>query len=137
MVLVFLANPGDDSYNTSIVLHYPEGISLSKFNAIKQIYTGGAGEGGGFLKLSTQVFECCAASSLAADAKETIELYHLSQTRSSCGDRDSSATNRTTCRINLPVYRSGTTTQFLGTFRVTKWDNEWSDWMEMMITANR
>uniref|UniRef100_A0A8C1DGZ1 Zmp:0000001082 n=1 Tax=Cyprinus carpio carpio TaxID=630221 RepID=A0A8C1DGZ1_CYPCA len=91
-VLVLLANPGDDSYNTSIVLHYPEGISLSKFN--------------------------------------------LSQTRSSCGDRDSSATNRTTCRINLPVYRSGTTTQFLGTFRVTKWDNEWSDWMEMMITAN-
>uniref|UniRef100_A0A8C1PAL5 Zmp:0000001082 n=1 Tax=Cyprinus carpio TaxID=7962 RepID=A0A8C1PAL5_CYPCA len=94
-VLVLLANPGDDSYNTSIVLHYPEGISLSKFNAI-----------------------------------------NLSQTRSSCGDRDSSATNRTTCRINLPVYRSGTTTQFLGTFRVTKWDNEWSDWMEMMITAN-
>ncbi|KTF84376.1 hypothetical protein cypCar_00048393, partial [Cyprinus carpio] len=34
-VQVSLANPGDDSYNTSIVLHYPEGISLSKFDAIK------------------------------------------------------------------------------------------------------
>ncbi|KTF84031.1 hypothetical protein cypCar_00036530 [Cyprinus carpio] len=61
-VLVSLANPGDDSYNTSIVLHYPEGLSLSKFDAIK--------------------------------------------------------------------------TQFLGTFRVTKWDYDWSDRMEMTITAN-
>uniref|UniRef100_A0A8C1LAM5 Zmp:0000001082 n=1 Tax=Cyprinus carpio TaxID=7962 RepID=A0A8C1LAM5_CYPCA len=94
-VLVSLANPGDDSYNTSIVLHYPEGLSLSKFDAIKP-----------------------------------------SRTRSSCGDRDSGATNRTTCSINLPVYRSGTTTQFLGTFRVTKWDYDWSDRMEMTITAN-
>uniref|UniRef100_A0A673HPC9 Zmp:0000001082 n=1 Tax=Sinocyclocheilus rhinocerous TaxID=307959 RepID=A0A673HPC9_9TELE len=59
-----------------------------------------------------------------------------SRTRSSCGDRDSGATNRTTCSINLPVYRRGTTTQFLGTFRVMKWDNDSSDRMEMMITAN-
>ncbi|XP_058646418.1 integrin alpha-M-like isoform X2 [Onychostoma macrolepis] len=94
-ILVLLANPGDDSFNTSIVLHYPEGLSLSKFEAVKP-----------------------------------------SRTRSSCGDRDSGATNRTTCSINLPVYRSGTTTQFLGTFRVTKWDHDWSDRMEMMITAN-
>uniref|UniRef100_A0A672P0M3 Zmp:0000001082 n=1 Tax=Sinocyclocheilus grahami TaxID=75366 RepID=A0A672P0M3_SINGR len=94
-VLVSLANPGDDSFNTSIVLHYPEGLSLAKFDAIKP-----------------------------------------SRTRSSCGDRDSGASNRTTCSINLPVYRSGTTTQFLGTFRVTKWDYDWSDWMEMTITAN-
>uniref|UniRef100_A0A8C1UAW0 Zmp:0000001082 n=1 Tax=Cyprinus carpio TaxID=7962 RepID=A0A8C1UAW0_CYPCA len=94
-VQVSLANPGDDSYNTSIVLHYPEGISLSKFDAIKP-----------------------------------------SRTRSSCGDRDSGATNRTTCSIDLPVYRSGTTTQFLGTFRVMKWDNDSSNRMEIMITAN-
>ncbi|XP_052406743.1 integrin alpha-L-like isoform X2 [Carassius gibelio] len=94
-VLVSLANPGDDSFNTSIVLHYPEGLSLAKFDAIKP-----------------------------------------SLTRISCGDEDSGATNRTSCSINLPVYRSGTTTQFLGTFRVTKWDNDWSDRLEMMITAN-
>ncbi|XP_059411105.1 integrin alpha-M-like [Carassius carassius] len=92
-VLILLANPGDDSFNTSIVLHYPEGLSLAKFDAIK------------------------------------------SRTRSSCGDRDSGATNRTTCSINLPVYRSGTTTEFLATFRVTKWEHDWSDRMEMMITA--
>ncbi|XP_077094004.1 integrin alpha-L-like isoform X2 [Siphateles boraxobius] len=94
-VLVSLANPGDDSFNTSIVLHYPEGLSLSKFDTIKP-----------------------------------------SRTRSSCGDRDSGAMNRTTCSINLPVYRSGTTTQFLATFRVAKWDYDWSNRMEMMITAN-
>ncbi|XP_043109813.1 integrin alpha-D [Puntigrus tetrazona] len=93
-ILVLLENPGDDSFNTSLVLHYPEGLSLSKFEAIKP-----------------------------------------SRTRSSCGDRDSGVTNRTTCSINLPVYRSGTTTQFLGTFRVTKWDNNWTERMEMMITA--
>ncbi|XP_052402573.1 integrin alpha-L-like [Carassius gibelio] len=92
-VLISLSNPGDDSFNTSIVLHYPEGLSLAKFDAIK------------------------------------------SRTRSSCGDRDSGATNRTTCGINLPVYRSGTTTQFLATFRVMKWEHDWSDRMEMMITA--
>ncbi|XP_026109914.1 integrin alpha-L-like isoform X1 [Carassius auratus] len=92
-VLISLSNPGNDSFNTSIVLHYPEGLSLAKFDAIK------------------------------------------SRTRSSCGDRDSGATNRTTCSINLPVYRSGTTTQFLATFRVTKWEHDWSDRMEMMITA--
>ncbi|XDV17197.1 hypothetical protein PO909_016575 [Leuciscus waleckii] len=34
-VLVSLANPGDDSFNTSIVLHYPEGLSLSKFDTVK------------------------------------------------------------------------------------------------------
>ncbi len=34
-ILVLLANPGDDSFNTSIVLHYPEGLSLSKFDVIK------------------------------------------------------------------------------------------------------
>ncbi|CAM4461671.1 unnamed protein product [Leuciscus chuanchicus] len=44
--------------------------------------------------------------------------------------------NRTTCSINLPVYRSGTTTQFLATFRMAKWNHDWSDRMEMMITAN-
>nr|AZZ70202.1 putative CD11-like protein [Ctenopharyngodon idella] len=93
-VLVSLANPGDDSFNTSIVLHYPEGLSLSKFDTVKP-----------------------------------------SRTRSSCGDRDSGATNRTTCSINLPVYRSGTTTQFLATFHV-KQDYDWADRMEMMITAN-
>ncbi|XP_059411093.1 integrin alpha-L-like [Carassius carassius] len=92
-VLILLANPGDDSFNTSIVLHYPEGLSLAKFDAIK------------------------------------------SRTRSSCGDRDSGVTNRTTCTINLPVYYSGTTTQFLATFRVTKCEHDWSDRMEMMITA--
>ncbi|XDV17141.1 hypothetical protein PO909_016546 [Leuciscus waleckii] len=94
-VLVSLANPGDDSFNTSIVLHYPEGLSLSKFDTVKP-----------------------------------------SRTRSSCGDRDGGAMNRTTCSINLPVYRSGTTTQFLATFRMAKWDYDWSDRMEMMITAN-
>ncbi|XDV17209.1 hypothetical protein PO909_016583 [Leuciscus waleckii] len=94
-VLVSLANQGDDSFNTSIVLHYPEGLSLSKFDTLKP-----------------------------------------SRTRSSCGDRDSGAMNRTTCSINLPVYRSGTTTQFLATFRMAKWDYDWSDRMEMMITAN-
>ncbi|XP_056120215.1 integrin alpha-L-like isoform X2 [Rhinichthys klamathensis goyatoka] len=94
-VLVSLANPGDDSFNTSIVLHYPESLSLSKFDTVKP-----------------------------------------SRTRSSCGDRDSGAMNRTSCSINLPVYRSGTTTQFLATFRMAKWDYDWSDRMEMMITAN-
>lgn len=34
-VLVSLDNPGDDSFNTSIVLHYPEGLSLSKFDTVK------------------------------------------------------------------------------------------------------
>uniref|UniRef100_A0A672NVY9 Integrin alpha-L-like n=1 Tax=Sinocyclocheilus grahami TaxID=75366 RepID=A0A672NVY9_SINGR len=34
-ILVSLANPGDDSFNTIIVLHYPEGLSLSKFDTIK------------------------------------------------------------------------------------------------------
>ncbi|KAL1281639.1 hypothetical protein QQF64_000442 [Cirrhinus molitorella] len=94
-VLVSLANPGDDSYNTSIVMHYPEGLSFSKLDAIKP-----------------------------------------SRTRISCGDRDSGATNRTTCSINLPVYHSGTTTQFLVIFRVTRLEYDWSDRMEMMITAN-
>lgn len=94
-VLVSLANPGDDSFNTSIVLHYPEGLSLARFDTVKP-----------------------------------------SRTRSSCGDRDSGVMNRTTCSINLPVYRSGTTTQFLATFRMTKWDYDWPDRMEMMITAN-
>uniref|UniRef100_A0A671NA00 Integrin alpha-M-like n=1 Tax=Sinocyclocheilus anshuiensis TaxID=1608454 RepID=A0A671NA00_9TELE len=100
-ILVSLANPGDDSFNTSIVLHYPEGLSLSKFDAIKP-----------------------------------------SRTRSSCGDRDSGATNRTTCSINTHTHTDTQTdrqtnfTQFLGTFRVTKWDHDWSDRMEMMITAN-
>ncbi len=43
----------------------------------QQIYTGGAGDGGGFLKCTaivtestTQVFECWAASSLATDTGE-------------------------------------------------------------------
>ncbi|NP_001373553.1 integrin alpha-D isoform 1 precursor [Danio rerio] len=94
-LLISLENPGDDSFNTSIVLHYPDGLSLSNFLTVKP-----------------------------------------SRTRSSCGDRDSGATNRTTCSINLPVYRSGTTTQFQATFRVSKWDYDWSDMMEMMITAN-
>ncbi|XP_067296537.1 integrin alpha-M-like [Pseudorasbora parva] len=94
-VLVSLANLGDDSFNTSIVLHYPEGLSLSLFDTVKP-----------------------------------------SRTRSSCGDRDNGATNRTTCSINLPVYRSGTATEFLATFRVSKWDYDWADRMEMMITAN-
>ncbi|ROJ94326.1 Integrin alpha-M [Anabarilius grahami] len=93
-VLVSLANPGDDSFNTSIVLHYPEGLSLSKFDTVKP-----------------------------------------SRTRSSCGDRDSGAMNRTTCSINQPVYRSGTTTHFLAIFRVKR-DYDWADRMEMMITAN-
>ncbi|XP_039537968.1 integrin alpha-M-like isoform X2 [Pimephales promelas] len=92
---VSLANTGDDSFNTSIVLHYPEGLSLSKFETVKP-----------------------------------------SRTRSSCGDRDSGAMNRTTCSINLPVYRSGTTTRFLAAFRMAKWDYDWSDRMEMLITAN-
>nr|XP_055053139.1 integrin alpha-M-like [Misgurnus anguillicaudatus] len=35
MVLITLANKGDNSYNTNIVLHYPEGLSLSKFDAVK------------------------------------------------------------------------------------------------------
>nr|XP_055053135.1 integrin alpha-M-like [Misgurnus anguillicaudatus] len=35
MVLITLANKGDNSYNNSIVLHYPEGLSLSKFDAVK------------------------------------------------------------------------------------------------------
>ncbi|KAK7165559.1 hypothetical protein R3I93_005581 [Phoxinus phoxinus] len=94
-VLVSLDNPGDDSFNTSIVLHYPEGLSLSKFDTVKP-----------------------------------------SRTRSSCGDRDSGAMNRTTCSISQPVYRSGSRTQFLATFRMAKWDYDWSDRMEMMITAN-
>ncbi|KAK2909579.1 hypothetical protein Q8A67_005416 [Cirrhinus molitorella] len=93
-VLVSLANPGDDSYNTSIVMHYPEGLSFSKLDAIKP-----------------------------------------SRSRFSCGDWDSGATNRTTCRNNLLVYRSGTKTQFLVTFRVARLEYDWSDRMEMMITA--
>ncbi|XP_051560845.1 integrin alpha-L-like isoform X2 [Myxocyprinus asiaticus] len=93
-VLISLENSGDESFNTSIVLDYPEGLSLSKFETVKP-----------------------------------------SKTRSSCGDRDNGATNRTTCGISLPVYRSGTTTQFLGTFRV-KWDYDWSHMMQMIITAN-
>ncbi|KAI2668873.1 Integrin alpha-M [Labeo rohita] len=103
-VLVTLANPGDDSYNTSIVLHYPEGLSLSKFEPIEVLLP-------------------------------THQTQESSRTRSSCGDGDGGATNRTTCRINQPVYRSNTTTQFLGTFRVTIWDRDWSDRMEMMIIA--
>ncbi|XP_048038163.1 integrin alpha-M-like [Megalobrama amblycephala] len=93
-VCVSLANPGDDSFNTSIVLHYPEGLSLSKFETVKP-----------------------------------------SQTRSRCGDRDNGAMNRTTCSINLPVYRSGTATQFKAIFHVKR-DYDWADRMEMMITAN-
>ncbi|XP_065136688.1 integrin alpha-M-like [Paramisgurnus dabryanus] len=37
MVLIMLANKGDNSYNNSIVLHYPEGLSLSKFDAVKSL----------------------------------------------------------------------------------------------------
>ncbi|XP_051982478.1 integrin alpha-D isoform X2 [Xyrauchen texanus] len=94
MVLVSLENPGDDSFNTSIVLHYPEGLSLSKFETVKP-----------------------------------------SRTRSSCGNRDDDVMNRTTCGINLPVYARGTTTQFLGTFRVNL-EYDWTDMTQMIITAN-
>ncbi|KAI7810759.1 CD11-1 [Triplophysa rosa] len=94
-VLITLKNAADDSYNTSIVMHYPEGLSFSKLDTVKS-----------------------------------------SRTSSSCGDRDSGATNRTTCSISLPVYRSGTTTEFLGKFRVTKLDYDWPNMIDMIITAN-
>uniref|UniRef100_A0AAY5ESX0 VWFA domain-containing protein n=1 Tax=Electrophorus electricus TaxID=8005 RepID=A0AAY5ESX0_ELEEL len=35
IITVSLLNKGDDSFNTSIVLHYPPGLSLSKFETIK------------------------------------------------------------------------------------------------------
>ncbi|XP_073719111.1 integrin alpha-L [Misgurnus anguillicaudatus] len=41
MVLITLANKGDNSYNTNIVLHYPEGLSLSKFDAVKVLTSTG------------------------------------------------------------------------------------------------
>ncbi|XP_073670570.1 integrin alpha-X isoform X2 [Paramisgurnus dabryanus] len=94
MVHITLTNKEDNSYNTSIVMHYPEGLSFSKFDAIK------------------------------------------SRTTSTCGDRDGGARNRTTCSINLPVYRSGTQTEFLATFRVTNRDYDWPDMMDMIIIAN-
>ncbi|XP_073716199.1 integrin alpha-M [Misgurnus anguillicaudatus] len=95
MVPITLANKGDNSYNTSIVMHYPEGLSFSNFNAVKE-----------------------------------------SHTSSSCGDRDGGFLNRTTCSINLPVYRSGTKTEFLATFRVNNRDYDWPDMMDMIIIAN-
>ncbi|CAM4461922.1 unnamed protein product [Leuciscus chuanchicus] len=90
-VLVSLANPGDDSFNTSIVLHYPEGLSLSKFDTVKFLHERK------ICKIIIKIiYICCLLSA-------------PSRTRSSCGDRDGGAMNRTTCSINLPVYRSGTT----------------------------
>ncbi|XP_062866546.1 integrin alpha-D [Trichomycterus rosablanca] len=35
IITVSLSNDGDDSFNTSVVLHYPPGLSLSKFPTIK------------------------------------------------------------------------------------------------------
>ncbi|KAL7845134.1 hypothetical protein AOLI_G00233260 [Acnodon oligacanthus] len=35
IITVSLLNKGDDSFNTSVELHYPEGLSLSKFDTIK------------------------------------------------------------------------------------------------------
>nr|XP_055053129.1 integrin alpha-M-like [Misgurnus anguillicaudatus] len=94
MVHITLANKGDNSYNTSIVLQYPEGLSLSKFDAVKN------------------------------------------HTCSSCGDQDGGAIKRTTCSINLPVYRTYNETEFLATFHVTNRDYDWPDMMDMIIIAD-
>ncbi|XP_065136687.2 integrin alpha-M-like [Paramisgurnus dabryanus] len=54
MVLIMLANKGDNSYNNSIVLHYPEGLSLSKFDAVKSRARSSCGDrDGGAMKRTT------------------------------------------------------------------------------------
>nr|XP_055053766.1 integrin alpha-M-like [Misgurnus anguillicaudatus] len=54
MVLITLANKGDNSYNNSIVLHYPEGLSLSKFDAVKSDTRSSCGDrDGGAMKRTT------------------------------------------------------------------------------------
>ena len=35
IIMVSLLNKGDDSFNTSVELRHPEGLSLSKFDTIK------------------------------------------------------------------------------------------------------
>ncbi|XP_060755348.1 integrin alpha-D [Neoarius graeffei] len=94
IIQVSLENKGDDSFNTSVVLLYPPGLSLSKF--------------------------------------ETIQANR--RTLSSCGDRDDGALNKTTCSINLPVYRRKTHAKFEGVFRISRFYN-WNESMEMTIVA--
>ncbi|TRY86192.1 hypothetical protein DNTS_030232 [Danionella cerebrum] len=94
-LLISVCNHGDDSFNTSMELRYPEGLSFAKLTAIKP-----------------------------------------SRTRSSCSGYDGGATNITSCSIDLPVYRSGASTQFVGGFRMWKWDQEWLDRIEIIISAN-
>ncbi|XP_053333264.1 integrin alpha-M-like [Clarias gariepinus] len=95
IIHVTLVNTGDDSFNTSVVLFYPPGLSLSLFKTIKQ----------------------------------------NRRTRSSCGDRDEGALNKTTCSISLPVYRSNTEAVFEGVFRISR-DYNWTDIMKMTLVAS-
>ncbi|KAM9454123.1 integrin alpha-M-like [Clarias gariepinus] len=95
IIHVTLLNTGDDSFNTSVVLFYPPGLSLSLFKTIKQ----------------------------------------NRRTRSSCGDRDEGALNKTTCSISLPVYRSNTEAMFEGVFRISR-DYNWTDVMKMTLVAS-
>ncbi|XP_030636161.1 integrin alpha-L [Chanos chanos] len=94
LVNLELSNVGDDSYNTTVVLYYPHGLSLSKFEAIEA----------------------------------------NRRTLSRCGEQEG-VVDRTTCSISSPVYRSQTRAKFQSLFRISS-DYDWSDTMEMIITAN-
>ncbi|KAM9314473.1 integrin alpha-M [Pholidichthys leucotaenia] len=108
-VIIRLVNEGDDSFNTSLTMHYPLGLSFSMMTLVK---------------------EPSGTSLLYTSAGEVLKSRMATH---SCNDMKG-VYDETVCGVSRPVYRSKSWAKFNTSFRIDP-DYEWNNTISMTISA--